>query len=526
MTGITRRRLLSLGAGAAFATTLHPDFVFAQDAQGHSAHGMGGVQPLPVPPLLEPDAAGRVTLQVAKGRHSFAPGKEAASAGVNGAYLGPTVRLKNGEKVTLCVENHLGEETTMHWHGLFAPSAQDGGPHNAIAAGGKWEPEVTVGQPVSLNWYHPHPHGHTARQTHMGIAGLMIVTDGKDAERGLPDRYGVDDIPLVLQDRRVIEGDDVYRPDIMDIIHGFRGDTLIVNGVVAPQAGVPAGFVRLRFLNGANARNFHLRFGDDRPLHVVASDGGFIDRPVAVTRLTISPGERYEVLVDFSQGDAVDLLTAGDDAGGADLPLMRFAVDRSLQGGIASLPERLDGPGAAPDAALSINSRSYVFDERMDENMKLATAEPADMSHAGHTMKGMDMGSMDHGSHAGRTATEAGPVVDIMASGVSMTMTDKPFDMSRIDVEAKFGSWEKWEISAGRMAHPFHIHGASFRILTLNGEAPPAHQAGWKDTVLVDGQAELLIHFNREADRDHPFMFHCHILEHEDAGMMAQFITV
>jgi FtsP/CotA-like multicopper oxidase with cupredoxin domain len=533
MTGITRRRLLSLGAGAAFLTAIRPFDSIAQDA--HMGHGAASSatatagRPLPLPPLIEPDASGVVELKVQTGRHSFEEGSEAASAGINGAYLGPLVRLKNGETVTLSVENGMDEETTLHWHGLFVPSVLDGGPHNLIEAGAEWKPKVTVNQPASFHWFHPHLHGNTARQAHMGIAGLMVVTDGKDAERGLPEDYGVDDIPLVLQDRRVIEGDKVYQPDIMDLMHGFRGDKLIVNGVVSPEARVPASIVRLRILNGANARNFHVRLSDNRPLLVIASDGGFIGKPEAVERLTISPGERYEVLVDFSKGEAADLLTYGDDSGGDDLHLMRFVVDSSLRGKITAVPDRLDGPDAA-DEKLSAKRRSFFFDERMAENMKLMMAKPSADPHAGHNMGNMDMSSMssamDHDMHGARTSADAGPALEALTSGVEMAIAGKPFDMDRIDVEAKLGSWEIWDLTTKEMPHPFHIHGASFRILSLNGKAPPAHQSGWKDTALIDGKAEILVHFDREGAKSHPFMFHCHVLEHEDVGMMAQFVTV
>jgi len=531
MTNITRRQALGLGLGAMAAFYL-PRTSLARSAAGADAPA------LPLPPLIEPDAEGIVRLRLAKGTHAFRAGSEAASAGVNGSYLGPLVRLRNGSRVTLGVENALGEETTMHWHGLFVPSRLDGGPHNVIKAGETWSPEVAIDQPPSFNWFHPHLHGNTARQAHMGLAGLLVVTDGGDGERGLPQAYGIDDLPLVLQDRRVIEGENVYAPDLMDLIHGFRGDVLIVNGVEGPVAAVPKGIVRLRLLNGANARNFHLRLSDGRPLHVFASDGGFIAAPNPVGRLTIAPGERYEVLVDFSDGDAVDLLTyVGDGNTGEELHVMRFAPDASLPVAVTAIPAGLEDPGV-PDPSVSVSRRSFVFDERLAANMALMMKPAGQMAgmHGGHDMGAMDMGAMnmgsmdmggmDHSMHQGRSAAETGPSVTALASGVRMAMAGEPFDMNRIDVEAKLGSSEIWELQTQEMAHPFHIHGASFRILTKNGQPPLPHEAGWKDVALIDGKAELLVRFDREADRDHPFMFHCHILEHEDAGMMAQFITV
>lgn len=527
---ITRRHALGLGLGVAAAFCLPWNGVARAAARADAPA-------LPVPPLIEPDRNGVVKLRLGKGRHAFRVGSEAASAGVNGSYLGPLLRLENGARVTLAVENALGEETTMHWHGLFVPSRLDGGPHNIIKPGETWSPEVTIDQPPSFNWFHPHMHGDTARQAHMGLAGLIVVTDGKDRERGLPQSYGIDDLPLVLQDRRVVEGEDVYAPDLMDLIHGFRGDILIVNGVEGPVAAVPKGIVRLRLLNGANARNFHLRLSDGRPLQVFASDGGFVAAPGPVDRLTVAPGERYECLVDFSNGSAVDLLTLADDEDtGEELHVMRFVPDAGLPVAVTAIPARLEDPGM-PDPSLSIRRRSFVFDERLAANMALMTA-PSGQMESGHDMAGMhsghDMGStemegmhdMDHSMHQGRSAGDAGAPVAALASGVRMAMAGEPFDMNRIDVEVKLGSFEIWELQTQEMAHPFHIHGASFRILTKNGEPPLPHEAGWKDVALIDGRAELLIRFDREADRDHPFMFHCHILEHEDVGMMAQFVTV
>lgn len=550
MTGFSRRHFMTLLAGSACLVSLRPSL--AQDA--HSMHGnhaapqSAGEIDLPIPPLLEADANGVVALTIAKGRHSFAPGQDAASAGINGSYLGPTIRLNNGDKVTLAVHNAMDEETTLHWHGLFVPSSQDGGPHNVIAAGGSWQPKVQVNQPASFNWFHPHLHGHTARQAHLGIAGLMIVRDGRDGERGLPDNYGVDDIPLVLQDRRVIAGDQVYQPDVMDFMHGFRGDRLIVNGVINPRARVPAGIVRLRLLNGANARIFAVKFDNDMPFRVVASDGGYIAAPEELSVLTISPGERFEILADFSAVDkAVSLLTMREDASGEADILMRFELFAQAKAAITTMPETLDGP-AVPELPQDLPERSFTFDERMAENMQVMMRKPANDPHAGHAMPGMKTGTQDHGKmemsghamskmpdmaammdhsqHGGRSANSAGPALDALTSGIAMAIAGQPFDMQRIDVEARLGSQEIWTLTTQQMAHPFHIHGASFRVLSLDGKAPPAHLSGWKDTVLVNQQAKLLVRFDREASRQQPFMFHCHVLEHEDVGMMGQFITL
>jgi FtsP/CotA-like multicopper oxidase with cupredoxin domain len=436
------------------------------------------------------------------------------SRGISASYLGPVVRVRSGDTIPFRVENRLDEETTLHWHGMLVPSNVDGGPHNTIRPGAVWAPEVTIKQPASTNWFHPHPHGKTAPQVYSGLAGMMIVSDGADRDRGLPETYGVDDLPIVLQDKRFgRNGEVVYKPDMMDIMHGFQGDTLVVNGVIGPVASVPAGMVRLRLLNGANARIFDLRFSDRRPFFVIGGDGGLLAEPVEVRRLVIAPAERYEVLVDFGDGRSVELVTAPDAghgpgmmmpmmgpprraAGSVEL-LMRFKPDPALKAAVTRLPRQL-ATLAEPDVKSAVAWRTFELSPMM-----------------GMGMMGMGMGMM---SGPGRGS----------GAGHMMGINGRSFAMGRVDVTAKLGTAEIWEVSAGGMpmAHPFHVHGASFRILSKNGGKPAAHESGWKDVVLVDEHAEILVRFDNPAQPKMPFMYHCHILEHEDNGMMGQFAVV
>lgn len=525
MTHVTRRTLL-LGASAfAGGAVLYSGL---NGFNGALAQTASVLPTLPIPPLVTPTDGEVITLTMKKARHNFdprEPEKTALSAGINADYLGPCIKLRDGQKVGFKVENRLGEITTLHWHGLFVPSILDGGPHNLIEDGADWNVELHINQPASMNWFHPHVHQNTARQAHMGLAGLMIIDDGKDDERGLPHTYGVDDIPLILQDRRVIEGDNFYQTDMMDLMHGFRGDKLIVNGVINPQLRVGKGIIRLRLLNGANARIFTLSFSDHRPFHIIASDGGYITKPVETTSLTIAPGERYEILVNFANTEQVSLQTAEFDEGdGRVLPLMSFNTGGDNQVDIKAVPAALDGPAAA-DTSLSINKRDFFFDERMKENMQAAMKRMQN-HHMNHNMDDAMSHDMNHMQHGGRSTSQLGPLMTAADSGMAMAIAGETFDMSRIDVKAKRGSYEIWTLTTDEMAHPFHIHGASFRVLTKDGKAPPPHETGWKDTTLVNKTAQILIHFDREGAKDNPFMFHCHVLEHEDLGMMAQFITV
>ena len=458
--------------------------------------------PLPMPKLIDAAANGNaVSLTIAEGVHAYRPGRPVKSFGYSASVLGPVIRLKRGETVNITVENRMSQATTVHWHGLTIPGDADGGPHNTIAAGAQWKASLRTDQPEATAWFHPHPHGRTARQVYSGLAGMLFVEDGSGEHLGLPHSYGIDDLPLVLQDRFFDRsGAPVYQPGPMDIMAGYRGDTIIVNGAVAPVARVPAGTLRLRLLNGANARTFDLHFSDGRPFQVIASDGGYLTRPVELTGLLLAPGERYEILVDFSNGAEVALQTGPDrnvpmmgmmrgTEPLADATIMKFQTDPAKRATVTSVPKKL--------ADVPLLDRSKIVARRQ------------------FLLNDMMMGGMMGGMGVGRGASRFGP---------TMAINGQTFNMGRIDVAVKRDTLELWEIGSQMMAHPFHIHGTQFQILSLNGQVPPPHLQGWKDTVLVAGNAQILVPFSQLARRDYPLMFHCHILEHEDAGMMGQYI--
>jgi blue copper oxidase len=457
--------------------------------------------PLPIPRLIDAKSNGNsVSLTIGQGAHAYRAGQSVKSFGYSAPVLGPAIRLARGETTDVTFENKMDRATTVHWHGLLIPGAMDGGPHNTIAPGARWSASLHVDQPETTAWFHPHPHRETAEQVYSGLAGMLILEDGSGEKIGLPRRYGVDDLPLILQDRFFDrDGAPVYQPGPMDIMAGYRGDTIIVNGVVAPVARVPAGLVRLRLLNGANARFFDLRFSDGRTFHVIASDGGYLAAPVAMRRLLIAPGERYEVLVDFKDGAEAVLETGADQnvpmmgmmGGGAAAAggnVMKFEIDATAAPTITAVPKKLiDVPTL--DRSKIVGRRQFLLNDMM-----------------------MGGGMMGGGTVGGQ------------GFGPLMAINGQAFNMQRIDVAAKRGTLELWEIGSQTMAHPFHVHGTQFQILSLNGRAAPAHMQGWKDTVVVAREAQILVPLSQLASREHPFMFHCHILEHEDAGMMGQYV--
>lgn len=487
------RRQFAIGSAAIVSGGLVGGFAGSRLAQSESLHFN---RRLPIPPLIDAAKQGNaVKLKVTSGRHAFVNGKPTRSYGYSGPVLGPVIRLRRGDEVEMTVENALDVDTTVHWHGLQLPGEVDGGPHQAIkAGGGTWRPRLKIDQPASTAWFHPHPHHDTARQVYMGLTGLIMIDDDSDARLGLPHTYGFDDLPLILQDRSFdSDGSLMYDLDPLTIQYGLRGTSIIANGVASPVAQVPSGLVRLRVLNASNARNLELRFSDRREFHVIASDAGFLSAPVAIKQLRVSPAERFEILVDFANRKPVVLETGPDtvmgifgavsqDDAAAFVPIMRFEPTATI-GTVKDLPARLVEPAAA-DREKAVQRRQFV---------------------------------LDSGICGGKRPTEMGMLPGLCING-------KTHDMGRIDVETKLGTLEVWEIVSVGMAHPFHVHGASFRILSLGGAPPPAHLAGWKDVVLVEDKAELLVAFNHPATREHPFMYHCHILEHEDAGMMGQYV--
>lgn len=457
--------------------------------------------PLSMPPLIDTRATGTFTLTAQSGKTSFLPGRYAHTLGFNQSYLGPVVRVSNGQLRPI-VQNTLSWPISAHWHGLVVPGENDGGPHQHISPGSFWMPNMEIKQEPCTAFFHTHIHGRTARDVYAGLAGVMHVTDGRDDERGLPQSFGIDDLTLVLQDRRFSnDGELAYANSMMDVMHGMTGDRILINGQLEPLAVVPKSVVRLRLVNASNARIYSLFFDDGRPINLIATDGGYLPKTATIDRLRLSPGERVEVLVDFSSGKDITLLSDGDPNQGMGgmmgrargyldritglrtFPVLPFTVDDQLERPVTKIPEQLGG--SAPNLLESEVSNTRRFALNM----------------------GMGGGMMGSG----------------MMSGNSFAINNMPFNMNTINETVKLGSTEKWVINNGMLAHPFHIHGVQFQVLKENGRMPLPESLGWKDTIVVDGETELLMRFTETASEESPFMYHCHILEHEDAGMMGQF---
>lgn len=527
----------SVALGVASALPLWSRSVFAADRPA-----------LPIPDLLTADASNRMQLIVQAGQSSFA-GKTATTWGYNGSLLGPAVKLSKGQSVTVDIHNQLAEETTLHWHGLEIPGEVDGGPQGIIPAGGKRSVTFTPDQRAATCWFHPHQHGKTGRQVAMGLAGLVLIEDEEIRKLLLPKQWGIDDVPVIIQDKQFsADGQVNYQLDIMTAAVGWFGDTLLTNGAIYPQHAAPRGWLRLRLLNGCNARSLNIAASDNRPLYIIASDGGLLAEPVKVTELPMLMGERFEVLVDVSDGKAFDLVTLpvgqmGMAIAPFDKPHPVMRVQPLLITASGTLPDTLTSMPALPSLeGLTVRKLQLSMDPMLDMMgmqmlmKKYGAQAMAGMDH-GKMMGHMNNDNMGHGNmkHGNMNHGEMGNMqhgdMGNMKHGTfdfhnANRINGQAFDMNKPMFAAAKGQHERWVISGqgDMMLHPFHIHGTQFRILSENGKAPAAHRAGWKDTVRVEGGvSEVLVKFDHDAPKEHAYMAHCHLLEHEDTGMMLGF---
>ncbi|PXW59267.1 blue copper oxidase [Grimontella sp. AG753] len=497
---------------------------------------------LPIPPLLSADAQNHIQLTVQAGASTFA-GKQATTWGYNGSLLGPAIQLRQGKTVNVSIRNALAEETTVHWHGLEVPGDVDGGPQGVIKPGDSRTVSFTPDQPASTCWFHPHQHGKTGHQVAMGLAGLLLIEDDNSRKLRLPQQWGIDDIPVIMQDKRfTADGQIDYQLDVMSAAVGWFGDTLLTNGAVYPQHAAPRGWLRLRLLNGCNARSLNVAASDNRPLYVIASDGGLLNAPVKVSELAMLPGERFEVLVETRDNKVFDLVTLPVQQVGMTVapfdkpyPLLRIqpvvvTASGILPDTLATLPglPALDGLTQrtlqlSMDPMLDMMGMQALQQKYGDAAMAGMGMQHGNMNHGQMQMNhgGMNHGGMNHGDMGQMNHGDGG-----MAFHSANRINGKAFDMQVPAFAAQKDTWERWVISGegDMMLHPFHIHGTQFRILSENGKPPAAHRAGWKDIVSVEGmKSEVLVRFAHDAPKEYAYMAHCHLLEHEDTGMMLGF---
>jgi len=443
-------------------------------------------RPLAIPPLLQPaiDAEGRKVfdLRFTAGTSELLPGKQTETWGLNGTYLSPTLRANLGDRVVVNVSNGLDEATTLHWHGMLLPAEMDGGPHQLVDPGATWSPSWEIIQPAATLWFHPHIHERTADHVYRGAAGMFILDDPTSRGLELPDTYGVDDIPLIIQDKAFNGDGSLSQRTPLSSSIGILGDEILVNGTHGPVFEATTSLVRLRLLNASTARVYNLGFTDGRAYTLIATESGLLEAPVEMNRLQLAPGERAEIVVRVEAGEEVmlrsfradlgqdffsDRMNGGDDT--FDILLIRAAGQLAESPPLPDVLVTID----RPDTAAATTTRTFRL--------------------SGQSINGREM------------------------------------QITRVDEVVQAGATEIWEVEGGGSGpHTFHPHGVHFIVLDVDGEEPPPHLRGWKDNILLapTSRARLLIQFPSYADPVRPYMFHCHILRHEDRGMMNQFVVV
>ncbi|MCW5660066.1 MAG: multicopper oxidase family protein [Burkholderiaceae bacterium] len=483
-------------------------------------------------------------------RGELARGEAKALTSSAGGYLGPIIRVRRGQRVRIDLINELPEPTIIHWHGLHLPDTMDGHPRFAVAPGGRFEYEFTVSNRAGSYWFHPHPHGRTGAQVYAGLAGLFLVSDDEEAALGLPS--GAQDLPLVIQDRNFDADNQLVYPggaaaprrgrgmmgggtmggggmmgrggmmggggmgSMMAGMMGVLGDQIVVNGSTESGRDVERRAYRLRLLNGSNSRTLKLAWSDRTPLTVIGNDGGLLAAPLQRDHVMLAPAERIDLWVDY-----------GRWAPGTELTLRSLAFEGGIDMG-GMMGDMMGGSAALADgAAFAVHRFKVGRGAARNESLpqRLSTIESAQPRFA---------------------VNYARPKVFELTMGMMVWgINGRGFDMleaSELET-VKLGTQEIWEFrNEGRgammgmvMPHSMHVHGLQFRVIERSVSRRFADEYdtvkaglvddGWKDTVLVmpGERVRILLRF-----ADHPglFLYHCHMLEHEDSGLMRNYRVV
>jgi FtsP/CotA-like multicopper oxidase with cupredoxin domain len=453
-------------------------------------HGMGGEVPNvvdgvfnnPLKILQTINTTSSISAQ--RGMDTLATAKEVPVLGYGDGLLGPTIRVQKGQNVNLNFTNKLSEHTNIHWHGLVIPAPMDGHPDHMIMPNDAFNFQFPVNQQAGTNWYHPHLHGLTGKQVTEGLAGMLIVESEEEKALNLPS--GDHEIPLIIQDKRLNSNGTIqYNPSMDEVMTGFMGETILVNGTNKPFLEVSTRFYRFRVLNGSTARIYNLALSNEEDFYVIGSDGGMLPQSESMKTLLLGPGERVDVLVDFSGAKLGEMIYLeneefsgmGEAQGDQAYKILSFNVT-GIENDDFILP-----PTLLPFTKLSGSTKTRPF--------KLT----------------MRMGHNSLGMHQ---------------------INGKVFDSDRIDEIVNLGSTEIWEFdnTDGDEAHPMHVHGVHFQILSRTGGRNTIlpQESGWKDTVLVAPKEKVLVILKFE--HKGKFVVHCHNLEHEDDGMMLNFEVI
>ncbi|HEU5038850.1 MAG TPA: multicopper oxidase domain-containing protein [Nocardioides sp.] len=509
--GATRSIPAATGLGAgdyAFYCRFHPNMRGTLTVTGDSGGPSGEKQkfklPLVVPKVVRDDHV-RLDMHQAKVR-MLPDGKETKAWTYGGTWPGPTIRRPAGHRTLVTVANDLPRKAgsmTMHLHGDHHASKYDGQPTSFLVRRGHartYRYDLTESgrpEPGSFFFYHDHRMDRTTVNNWMGLQGMFIVDNPDEARVGLPS--GRRDVPLMVSDRSFTKANQLAKPlqPMMTMHHGDMaftgphappndanvGTRILVNGRFAPHLRTAAVRYRLRLLNTSAFSSYNFSLSDGRPFIQVGTGDGLLPEPVTRQTILLGPSQRADVIVDFhgEQGQNVVLQTvprtdSDTGTGSREGDLMQFRVRRKA-------PDHSDVPAKLPSPELvrapKKVSMTWTFSLEGNED-----------------------------------------------SGTFWAINGKAFDAARIDHRVKLGSRETWRLrNTSDVTHYVHIHEEQWRTVSRDGQAPPPWERGLEDTWKLDPGEEVVV-AAKFTDYIGPFMIHCHMLDHEDHGMMATFKVV
>lgn len=468
MVKLSRRQLLKTSA-ISTALVAFPPSLFA-----------AGREKLFIPPLMEARRGRPLILTMGEVTYPLDGEHYVDVWGFNGRYLGPTIKIRKGDFAKLNYSNNLPQPAAISIQGLQASGEFFGNAGRVLKTGETWAPIISINQSASTCWYRASTPTNSAYQTYRGLAGLWIIEDEETSRLTLPHKYGIDDIPLILQDMTFNNaGIQLFKPDQPH----FMGTHLLINGQVAPYLEVSRGWVRVRLLNGSLSRSYELRFDDERDLYIIAQDLGFLSQPIVTKAFSLSPGERIEFLVDLSEGETVSLI-AGHKQGVWDKIQKVFGLNEAL-------------------------ADNRVLEFRLQGDLSVFTQQPSLQFN-----------------------TDAADIIhrEIVAERVFNLDTEnglingKRFNPQQIDITAKLGTVERWRISANAPVG-FFIQGAKFVIESLDDEPVPEARYVWRDTFRINRAGQILVKFDQPSSNQYPFIFGSSHLILADMGCIGTIVV-
>ena len=431
--------------------------------------------PLKIPPVL---TGKDINISMAETEHQILPGNTTRMWTYGGSFPGPTIRRPTGVPTNVTFTNDLpagAGSMTVHHHGAQTSQSNDGHPSNHLIAPGASRtytyPAFENGAPerAAPQWYHDHRDMVTGRNDWMGLVGMFIYDDSFEQSLNLPD--GRHDVPLMVTDRGFDANNQLSYTFVSG---GVFGDVILVNGVPQPFYEVGDRRYRFRLYNASNRRDYSFRLGNGQAMTQIGTESGLLPAPVSRTSIRLGPAERADVVIDFAGHLNENIVLENADAalgpGDRDAEVMQFRVTDDVTDDSAPVPGMLR---ALPATGTPVATRVWNFDRATD----------------------------------------------------AWTINGREFDPRRIDAQPTLGTTERWVFrNPTTQPHLVHVHLGDQKLVSRNGQ-PPSASERLKETWYVAPDEEVAVDI-KFSDHVGTFVFHCHILEHEDDAMMSQFQTL